>query len=81
MQGVKIVSSWGTWISPNKKKFILSRDVIFVEPSKTDNVFEWKLDHLDKFSHAKIFREFDNEIPHIEEGIPILDQYEEFPSE
>eukprot|EP00253_Pinus_taeda_P027245 PITA_27245 len=33
-----------------------------------------QLDHLDRFGHAKSFQEFDNEIQHLEEGIPILDQ-------
>ena len=56
------------------KKFILSRDVIFLESSKTDNVVERHLDRLDRFTHAKSFQEFDNQIPHIEGGIPILNQ-------
>jgi hypothetical protein len=36
---------------------------------------------LDRFNHAKYFQEFDNEIPHLEGGIPILDQSMESPSE
>eukprot|EP00253_Pinus_taeda_P031043 PITA_31043 len=35
---------------------------------------EWQLDCLDRFTNAKSFQEFDNQIPHIEGGIPILDQ-------
>jgi len=35
---------------------------------------------LDGFIHAKSFQEFDNEIPHLEGGIPILDQFVEFSS-
>lgn len=59
------------------KKFVVSTDVIFFESSKTDNVVERKLDHLDRFTKAKSFQEFDNQIPHLEEGIPILDQHVE----
>ena len=82
MQGVTNVSSWG-YSNTSKAyrlydevntKFIISRDVIFLESSKTDNVVEWKLDRLDRFKHAKSFQEFDNQIPHIEGGIPILGQ-------
>ena len=36
---------------------------------------------MDRFGHAKSFREFDNEIPHLEGGIPILDQFVESSSE
>ncbi len=42
------------------KKFVVSRDVIFLESSKTDNVVEWKFNHLDKFAKEKSFQEFDN---------------------
>ena len=59
------------------KKFVVSRDVIFLESSKTDNVVERQLDHLDRFTNAKSFQEFDNQIPHLEGGILILDQYVE----
>ena len=48
--------------------------MIFSESSKADNVVERQLDRLDRFRHAKSFQEFDNEIPHPEGGIPILDQ-------
>ena len=55
--------------------------MIFLESSKTDNVVERQLDLLDGFRNAKYFQEFDNEIPHVEGGIPILDQYVESSSE
>ena len=72
MQGVTNVSSLGTHTSKEyhlydkvNKKFIISRDVIFLESSKIDNVVEWQLDRLDIFEHAKYFQEFDSEIPHL----------------
>ena len=63
------------------KKFVISRDVIFLESSKSNNVVEQQLDRLDKFAKTKSFQEFDNQIPHLEEGIPILDQHVESSSE
>ena len=63
------------------KKFIIFRDVIFIESSKTENVVEWYLDCLNRFRQEKCFQGFDNEIPHLEGGIPILDQSMESPSE
>ena len=62
-------------------KFIIYRDVIFLESSKTDNVVDQQLDHLDRFKHEKYFQEFGNEIPHLEGRNPILDQYVESYSE
>ena len=59
------------------KNFVIARDVIFLESSKTDNVVEQQLDHLDRFTHAKYFQEFDNHIPHLEVGIPISNLYVE----
>ena len=56
------------------KKFVIARDVIFLESSKSDKVVERQLDRLDRFTHAKSFQEFDNVIPHLEGGIPILNQ-------
>ena len=56
------------------KKFVIARDVIFLESSKSDKVVERQLDCLDRFTHAKSFQEFDNQIPHLEGGIPILNQ-------
>ena len=43
-----------------KKKFVVSRDVIFLQSSNTDNVVERQLDRLDIFVNAKSFQEFDN---------------------
>jgi hypothetical protein len=63
------------------KKFILSRDVIFLESSKNEKTVERQLDHLDRFTHVKTYHEFDDEIPHLEGGIPILDQSLESPFE
>jgi len=63
------------------KKFVVSRDVIFLESSKSDNVVERQLDRLDRFEKTKSFQEFDNQIPHLEGGIPILDQHVESSSE
>jgi hypothetical protein len=56
------------------KKFILSRDVIFLESSNKEKNVERQLDHLDRFTHVKEYHEFDDEISHIEGGIPILRQ-------
>jgi hypothetical protein len=60
-------------------KFILSIDVIFLESSKNDKTVEKQLDHLDRFTNVKTYHEFDDEIPHLEGGIPILDQSLESP--
>ena len=72
MQGVTNVSSLGTHTSKAyhlydevSKKFIISRDVIFLESSKIDNVFEWQRNRLDRFEHAKYFQEFYSEILHL----------------
>jgi hypothetical protein len=61
------------------KKFIPSRDVIFLESTKKYEIIQRHLDHLDKFTRVKTYHEFDDEIPHIEGGIPILGQSEESP--
>jgi len=42
------------------KKFVVSRDVIFLESSKTDNFVERQLDRFDRFTKEKSFQEFDN---------------------
>jgi hypothetical protein len=62
-----------------KNKFILSRDVIFLESSKKDKIVERKLDHLDRLTRVKTYDEFDDELPHMEGGIPILGQSMESP--
>jgi len=60
------------------KRFIFARDIIFLEYSKSDLTTEWKLNHLDRFTHGKHFSEHDYEIPNVEGGIPILDQSLEY---
>ena len=47
------------------KKFILSRDVIFLESTKKDEIVERQLDHLDIFTHVKTYLELDDEIPYL----------------
>ena len=65
------------------KKFVVSRDVVFLETNKNDKSIERQLDHLEKFSHLNTYYEFDNEIPNLEARISILDhdQALEFPFE
>eukprot|EP00253_Pinus_taeda_P021352 PITA_21352 len=63
------------------RKFVISRDVIFLESSKSDNVVERKLDRLDRFAKTKSFQEFENQKPHLEGGISIIDQHVESSSE
>ena len=60
--------------------FILSRVVIFLEMNKNEKYVESYLDCLDKFTHVNTYHEFDNDIPHLKRGIPILDQYLEYPA-
>jgi hypothetical protein len=60
------------------KKFVLSRDVIFLESTQNDKIVERQLDHLDRFTHVKTYHEFDK-IPHLEGVILILDQSLESP--
>jgi hypothetical protein len=62
-------------------KFILSRDVILLESSKKDKIVERHLDHLDRFICVKIYHELDDEIPHLEGGVPILGQSMKSPFE
>ena len=68
-------------LQKGKKKFILSKYVIFLESTQNDNNVEWQLDNFDRFIHVKTYQEFDNEIPHLEGWIPILDQFMESPFE
>jgi hypothetical protein len=49
------------------KKFILSKDEIYLESSKNDEKFERHLDHLER-TRVKTYREFDDEIQNIEGG-------------
>ena len=46
----------------------------FLKLIKPYKSIERQLDQLEKFSHLKTYYEIDNEIPHLEGGIPILDQ-------
>ena len=55
------------------KKFLFSRDVIFLECSKDELTIEQQLDHLDRFTYGKQYIEANYEIPNIEGGILILD--------
>ena len=63
------------------KKFVISRDVIFLETNKNDQSIERQLDHLENYPHPKTYSENEYEIPNLEGGIPILDQPLEFPYE
>jgi hypothetical protein len=56
------------------EKFILPRDVIFLESSKNDKTVEKQLNHLDRFTNVKTYQKYDDEIPHLEWGISIMDQ-------
>ena len=49
--------------------------------NKNNKTIEIQLDHLDRFTHVKTYHEFNIEIPHLEGGIPILDQSLKFPFE
>jgi hypothetical protein len=65
----------------SKKKIIISEYVVFLESTKNKKTIEQGIDHLDRFTHVNTYHEFDNEIPHLEGGIPILDQSLEYPFE
>ena len=62
------------------KKFILSRDVIFLETDKDFPTVDRRLNQIEKFVPQKFYYESDNILPHLEGGIPILDQSVDFPS-
>jgi hypothetical protein len=57
-----------------KKMCILYRDMFFLEYTKNENTDEWYLSHMNRFTHVNTYHEFDDEIPHLKGGIPILDQ-------
>jgi transposase InsO family protein len=61
-------------------KFIVSRDVIFLEFDKDALTVDKQLAHLDRFHSKKFYHEWDNELPNLEGGILVLDQSLEFPS-
>jgi hypothetical protein len=56
------------------KKFIPSKYIIFLKFTKNGKTIEQQLDHLERFTHVKTYHKFDDEIPHFEGGMPILDQ-------
>jgi hypothetical protein len=60
------------------RKFIVSRDVIFLEFDKDALTVEKQLAHLDIFHSKKFYYEWDNDLPNLEGGIPVLDQSLEF---
>lgn len=62
-----------------KKKFILSRDVVFPESGQDTSTVDRQFNHLEKFMSKKFFYEYDNNLPHPEGGIPILDYFVGFP--
>jgi hypothetical protein len=56
------------------KKFILFRDVFYLESSKNDEIVERQLDHLGRFTCVKTYHEFDDDILDLEGGILVLVQ-------
>jgi hypothetical protein len=62
------------------KKFIVCRDVIFLEFEKDALIVDKQLAHLDRFHSTKFYHQWDNELPNTEGGIHVLNQYLEFPS-
>ena len=64
----------------DNRKFIVSRDVIFLEFEKDVLTIDKQLAQLDRFHSKKIYHEMDNELPNLEGGILVLSQFLEFPS-
>jgi hypothetical protein len=60
------------------RKFILSRDGILLEFDKDPLTVDKQLACLDRFHSKKIYHEWDNDLPNLEGGIPVLDQSLEF---
>ena len=79
--GVKEYSKAYRLYDEVNKKFVISRDIIFLKTNKNDQSIERQLDHLEKYPHPKTYSENEYEIPNLEGGIPILDQPLEFPYE
>lgn len=52
------------------KKFILSRDVIFLEYVKDASTIDRQLSHLNRFASKKFYYDSNNDLPHLEGGIP-----------
>ena len=50
------------------KKFVISRDDIFLETTKNDQSIERQLDRLEKYPHPKKYSENEYEIPNLEGG-------------
>lgn len=78
--GYSTTSSAYRLYDEENKKFIISRDVVFLEFDKDASTVDRQLSHLDKFTSKKFYYERDNDLPHLEGGIHILDQYVNFPS-
>ena len=55
------------------KKFILSRDVVFLESEKGMPIVDRKINQLEKFLCTKFYYEYDNILSHPEGGLHILD--------
>jgi len=55
-----------------ENKFILSRDVIFLESDKSNSTIDKQLTHLEKFAFKKFYFESNNIVPHTEGwgGVP-----------
>ena len=52
----------------DNRKFIVSRDVIFLEFEKDALTIDKQLAQLDRFNSKKIYHEMDNELPNLEVG-------------
>ena len=61
-------------------KFIVSRDVIFLEFEKYALTIDKQLVQLNRFHSKKFYHEMDNELPNLKGGILVLSQVLEFPS-
>ena len=61
------------------RKFIVSRDVLFLEFEKYALTIDKQLAQLDRFHSKKIYHEMDNELPNLEGEIPVLSQFLKFP--
>jgi hypothetical protein len=61
------------------KNFIPSKNLIFLKSTKNEKTIERQVDHMERFTHVKTYHKFDDDIPHFERGMPILDQSLESP--
>ena len=59
-------------------KLICNRDVVFLEFDKDAPIIDQQISHLDKFTSSKFYYELENDFPHPEGGIPILDHPMDF---